>query len=455
MEETKTIGKDYTLMELARFCLPTIVNETFISLLYTIDDGLFISRYIGPNALAAFSILLPVFMLHGAISSLFGGVSMLASYKMGEKKIKEAESDFTCIVLFMLVLGVFVGAVERIFIRQLLKILGCTELIYPHAEAFLKVGALYTPLTLVSNTFMRFYVPAGKPKMQLFSSVVNVSLNVFLDWYFVAYLGVGMVGTAYANMIAVVVMIIIALIFFSGRHCELGFARPQSRLVPLIKESSKYGISSFLSNLSVGLGTIVSNYAVLHWGSEQYLAAYSIVNNIQFVFIGSFFGLLGTTGPLISYAFGEKNREKLNRLFRQLVILLAMLSGAIIMLFVVFGPMIAELYISESARDSKDLINLGMSIAPYSFVFFGYNVAARMTFSALGNHKASAILTFLSEVFFSNLFVVMLPMLFTIKGIWFSFLITNIVMFAATLYFVYRNRDNYGYGKSGKALMIK
>ena len=63
MDETKTIGKDYSLLQLAKFALPAVLNELVINLLYTIDDGLFISRYIGSNAMAAFSVLFPLFMV--------------------------------------------------------------------------------------------------------------------------------------------------------------------------------------------------------------------------------------------------------------------------------------------------------------------------------------------------------------------------------------------------------
>ena len=221
MEETKTIGKDYTVKSLALFALPAILNEFFIPLLFTIDDGLFISRYVGPNGLAAFSILTPVYMSNAALSGLFGGVSSLASYKMGEKKTKEAESDFTCILLFVFALGTIKAIFERMYIRPMLLLLGASEIIYPYAEAFQKIGALYTPLVLVSNTFVRFYIPAGKPKMALFSSIVNVSCNLFFDWYFVVHKGIGMLGAAYANLIANVIMIVIALAFFTSAHSEL------------------------------------------------------------------------------------------------------------------------------------------------------------------------------------------------------------------------------------------
>ena len=455
MEETKTIGKDYTLTQLGLFALPTILNESLISLLYTIDDGLFISRYVGQNALAAFSILSPVFMTNMAISSLFGGVASLASYKMGEKRNEEARSDFTTMVLFVSVVGLILAVVQRLFLKQILLLLGSTQIIYPYAEAFLKINALYTPLTLVSGVFMRFYVPSGKPKMELFSSMVNVGSNLFFDWYFVVYKQVGMIGAAYANLISTVLMTLIGIVFFFSRYCELPFGKPHNRILPLFKDSSKYGISSFLSNASVALSNIISNYALLYFGSEKYLAAYTIVGNIQWVFMGCYFGLLGTVGPVVSYAMGERNKEKLRKTLRQIFILLTVLTSTTIVLFLCFSPLIAELFIAESARDSKDLINYGLSISPYSFIFFGYNVGARMMFASLGNHRISATLTFLQEVVFANAAVVLLPLLFGIKGVWFSFLLCNVMMFFVTAYAVYINADKYGYGRSGIAELLE
>ena len=77
MNQTNTIGKDYTTRELIRFVAPPVLAQFSMSLLSTLDDGLFLSRFVGTNALAAFSIAMPVFMLFMAISELFNGASVL------------------------------------------------------------------------------------------------------------------------------------------------------------------------------------------------------------------------------------------------------------------------------------------------------------------------------------------------------------------------------------------
>ena len=453
-KDTKTIGKDYTLGGLLKFALPAVLNEFMFNLLYTLDDGLFITRYVGTTAESAFSIIFPVFMVHNAIASLLSGVAVLVARKMGEKKDEEASGDFTAIVLFTLGIGLVLSLFEFLFRNQIPLWLGSNEAIYPYAKTFLSINCFYVFLSLCGNVMGRFYVPAGSPKMELFSTLMNVGSNLLFDWYFVVYKGVGMAGAAYANLIANLINVSIAVIFYSGKKCEVGFAKPSKNLTALLKEGCRYGLPSFFSALSVGVGSLIANYAILYFGDENYLAAYTIVNNISFTFMAGYFGLFSATGPLLSYAYGEKNIAKLQRLYKQIVIATGLLVIVSIAMFYILGDPIAVLFTGKAAASIKDLIVYGLRISPFGFPFFGYNVAARMSFSALGNFRSSSFITIMQEIVFSNLTIIVLPLLFGIKGIWFAFVSANILTLFVTAIVVYLNRDNYGYGKSGLALLV-
>ena len=91
MSQANTIGKDFTTFELIRFTAPPVLAQFSMSLLSTLDDGLFLSRFVGTDALAGFSIAMPLFMLMMAITELFNGASVLCSTKMGEGKSEEAK----------------------------------------------------------------------------------------------------------------------------------------------------------------------------------------------------------------------------------------------------------------------------------------------------------------------------------------------------------------------------
>lgn len=56
---SNSISQDFKLYSLLKFALPSMVMMVFMSL-YTIIDGIFVSRFVGSEALSAINIVFPV-----------------------------------------------------------------------------------------------------------------------------------------------------------------------------------------------------------------------------------------------------------------------------------------------------------------------------------------------------------------------------------------------------------
>lgn len=54
-----SLNQEFTPLKLLRFAAPSIIMMMFMSL-YTIIDGMFVSRFVGSNALSATNIVYPV-----------------------------------------------------------------------------------------------------------------------------------------------------------------------------------------------------------------------------------------------------------------------------------------------------------------------------------------------------------------------------------------------------------
>ena len=444
MNQTNTIGKDYTTRELIRFAAPPVLAQFSMSLLSTLDDGLFISRFVGTNALAAFSIAMPIFMFFMAISELFNGASVLCSTKMGEKKIEEARSHFTTIVILSGAFGCIVSLIGRIFLDQLIVFLGGTEILFPYVKAFLSIGVWFIPLILINHVFARFYVPAGNSRMSLYVTLVNAFCNFFFDWLFIVQLRLGMTGSAYANLIANIIVFIIGIIFFSRKSSEIHFTKPDTDFFSTLWQSAKFGFPPFLTNVAVAVNSFIANQVLLHVGGEESVSAYTIINNIQFMFMSSLWGLTGAVTPIVSYAFGEKNNAKIRKILKQIVILTTGLIGIIILFYFLGKTPLLWLYLKSDASEAvRQMASHGLTIAPMGFLFFGYNVLAIDTLLALHQKKYSTILSILENVICANLTMLTLPYLFGIPGVWFAFPVGEILTFAGTLFFALRIRKLY------------
>lgn len=451
-EKINTIGKDYTIGGIIKFSIGPVMSRLFTSLLMTLDDGLFISRYCGTYALAAFSIAMPWFMIVDAVAMLLGCITTKCSILMGEKNNEEADRAFSTMIGITFFIGCILTLILTIFRRQILTILGATETLMDLALSYMNVSRFYLPLILISSIFNRSYIIAGKPKMNVLVTVLSTVLNFFFDWIFIVKLQTGLAGTAYANLISNIFVTLIGLFFYSDKSRELHFSTMVDEPLKLFEEIVKLGRSSALTSLAISLNSYVANLVLLHYASENGVAAFTIVNNVQFMFMNSYFGMLGSVCPIASYAYGEKNKEKLVKTLKQIVVLTTGLSVCIFILYTLFKKPLISLYLMNSDHNEIEyMVEYGMLISPFALFVFAYNLIVQELLSSLSNYKASTVLSMIENVLLSNISIVLLPYLFGIDGVWYNFLATELVMLIITMYTVYKNQDVYGYGKAGIA----
>ncbi len=84
-----SLNRNLSLLSLIKITLPTVLMMVFFAM-YSIVDGMFVSRFVGPNALSAINIVYPVIsMLIGISVMLATGGNAIVSKLIGEKKRKK------------------------------------------------------------------------------------------------------------------------------------------------------------------------------------------------------------------------------------------------------------------------------------------------------------------------------------------------------------------------------
>lgn len=84
------LDKKITAKSLFLFSLPSIIGMVFMNL-YTMVDGMFVSRFVGTDALSAINIVFPIIMTVIAISTMLstGGNAIISKKWEKEKKMKQ------------------------------------------------------------------------------------------------------------------------------------------------------------------------------------------------------------------------------------------------------------------------------------------------------------------------------------------------------------------------------
>ena len=100
-----SLSKKFTFGSLLLFALPTTVMMVVMSL-YTIVDGVFVSRFVSTNALSSVNIVYPVINIVLGISVMLStGSNAIVAKKWGEGRPDSARETFTTIILLNIIIG--------------------------------------------------------------------------------------------------------------------------------------------------------------------------------------------------------------------------------------------------------------------------------------------------------------------------------------------------------------
>lgn len=196
---TNSINQNFTFTSLMKFVFPTVVMMLFQSL-YTIIDGIFVSRLVGSNALSSLNIVYPVLSIFIAIGIMFGtGGSAIVARKLGQGKKQEVNENFSLICLVGAVIGIILTILGMVFIKPICIMLGTNEALLMDAEIYLFVMLCFAPITILQLIFQTFFVTASKPNLGLVLITMGGVSNIILDYLFMAPIQMGVVGAALAT----------------------------------------------------------------------------------------------------------------------------------------------------------------------------------------------------------------------------------------------------------------
>ena len=226
---------------------------------------MFISKFIGSNALSATNIVFPVISLILGVGIMFAtGGSAIVAKKMGEGKNKEAKEDFTLITISALVVGCIIAVISIIFMKEIIYALGSTEALYDNCEEYLFYMVIFTPFVVLKLYFDYFLVTAGVPNLGLISGIVGGLINIVLDYVFIVELNLGVKGAALATCIGYIVPSFVGIIYFMNKKHALHFIKPKFNF-KVIKDSCTNGSSEMVTQLASAITTFIFNIVMIKY----------------------------------------------------------------------------------------------------------------------------------------------------------------------------------------------
>lgn len=438
------LSDHFSYPRLFRFTLPSICMMLFTSV-YLVIDGYFVSNFIGKTALAAVNMIYPVIMIIGSIGFMLGtGGSALVAKTMGEGDDEKAKRLFTLIYLTSIVVGLVLTIPSFIFLDKIAYFLGARDELLENSITYGRILLSTVVLFVVQMESQVFFITAEKPKLGFVMTVLSCGTNIILDALFCAILNLGVPGAAAATAVSQAIGGTIPLLYFTfKRKGRLYFTKTTFDKKALLKSASN-GFSELLSNTSAAVIGMLFNAQLLRYVGENGVAAYSVLMYVSMVFVAIFIGFSGGISPVISYNYGSENHKELKSITHKLLTLIIITSLLMLFFSLYMASPLSRLFVGYDEELYKMTVR-GFYIYSFSFIFAGISIFSSSFFTALNNGPVSAAISFLRTFVLQLIFVLVLPPILGIDGIWLSIVFAEIISFFISLYFLITKKKVYHY----------
>ena len=378
-----TIGTPW--MSILIFTLPMIIGN-MAQQLYSTVDSIVVGKFIGDNALAAVGIVVPVVNL---LLVLFIGISsgasvMVAQYFGAKNREALSQTIGNCITV-TLISSVFLMLAATPFVRPLLSLLNTpTTLIEGYTDYTIFDGcADYLTISILGIAGLAFYNilsgiirGMGDSVSALIYLLVATGINIVLDIYFVAVLGMGVAGVALATVIAQIISSILCFIKLARMRehfdFKLKYLRPRAHYVKTI---IRLGLPAGLTQAIFSSAMIIVQSLTNCFG-EQFIAANIVIMRVDgFAMMPNFsFGTALTT--YAGQNVGAGLYDRVTKGAKQGTFMAVGCSAAITALILLFGDKLMWLF-----TDTKELVEMSYRLM---FILAAGYIAMAVTQSLSG-----------------------------------------------------------------------
>jgi putative MATE family efflux protein len=358
-------------------------------------DGMFVGNYVGADALAAVSLLIPCFTVLFAIAlALAIGGSVNAGKHMGEGDEAGASAVFSQMLLATVAFSSCFALASFGFEQQLFHLLNVPENLEPLVGEYF--GVIRWALVVQLTTMVLYYFVRADdhPLLATSALIIGSVSNIAFDALFVIHLELGLVGSAYGTAVAQVIQLGVLSTYFLSKSRSLRFVPMQRNWSKLIR-SAYIGVSELINEISIGLVMWLVNDRLLARVGVEGVAAFSVVNHYIFLSLMLAYGVADALHLLVSQNYGAGNRQRIRQFSATAMGCSLALGVALTTVIVVWRESVTGwFFAAEDAGVAEHASQLVLVVWPL-FVVNATNVILSCYLTAVHQPAASATIAML------------------------------------------------------------
>ncbi len=412
-----------------------------------IIDGIFIGQYAGAIALASVNIVAPVWGFMGGVGiMLASGGSAISGNYIGKGDVQSASAMLIKTLLAILGWSLAFFIVFFLFQEPALYWMGGRGELLPDSQAYLRILLYFSPIFPLCFALSYFVRLDGRPVLASMGFIICAGANVVLDWFFINYKGMGVVGAGIATGIAYCVPCVIYATHFVSRKCSFILPKKLGKWDEVLKAAWN-GSSEFVNETSAGIVILLFNIILVSSMGPMGVAAFTVIGYITMMGGLLCFGIADTLTPLISVNNGAKKFARVKKFLGCALIMVTAVDLLLLLYLSCWPRIIVDLFLMDAHQATEIALEF-IAAARWEFLFLGLNIAFTSYFTGRLWAPASFITAFGRGLLFPCLLLSLLPMCFGPEGIFFVPAISEAMTFGLAIaiycHMLKRNSKNSG-----------
>ncbi len=349
------------------FTLPLLLGNLFQQL-YNICDSAIVGKYVGDEAMAAVSSSGSLInLLIGLVQGISVGAGIVIAQYFGAKDKENMSKAIHTTVLFAFTLGIILSFVGYLLAPTLLELMNTDKDILPNSILYFHTYFIGVIFTVMYNALSSILRAVGDSRRPLYYLIVAALTNVLLDFLFVGFFDMKIVGAGLATIISQAVSSILTFIQllktkedYKIEFKKLRFSKEQ------LKKIIAYGIPTGIQNSIVSFANVFILSNINAFGKIQTASygAYSKIESFATMPSGSFSMALST---YVGQNIGAKDYKRTKKGAYEGLLCAMLVTEFLGLLIIIFGRYVVMLFSSAEEVINNALVQIRI-IAPFYFL---------------------------------------------------------------------------------------
>jgi len=414
-----------------------------------IVDTIFVGRWIGPKAISAITVVIPVTFFIGAIGLAVGiGGGSVLSRALGAGNYTKALRTFGNQTTLTFCTSGILAVLGLVFQDYLIEFFGADDSFKDLALTYYRIvmyGIVMLSMCMMGNNVIR---AEGKPKFAMYAMLLPAVGNIFMDYLLIKVFDMGMEGAAWATFISYFICFAFITWFFLFKSELRLNVRSFFLERTIVKEINALSFVTLARQGTIAVLVVLLNNVLINQGDALDVASYGIISRMLMFALFPVIGVNQGFLPIAGYNYGAKKfmrvRESINTSIKYSG-LLALMIFATIMLF---PSQIVSVFLSNSESldaatlaDNQEILRRTPSALRWVFAatpVIVIQLIGASYFQAIGRAVPALLLSLTKQGFFLIPLLLILPPFMGVFGVWVSFPIADVLATLVTGYFLHR-----------------